>query len=53
VVETARENLVTLPSTAINAQLFNGMVANGDGDLDNSAVISMIEKMSGEDLNIN
>jgi 2-hydroxy-3-oxopropionate reductase len=53
VIETARENLVSLPSAAINAQLFNGMVANGDGDLDNSAVISMIEKMSGEDLSIN
>jgi 2-hydroxy-3-oxopropionate reductase len=48
VMETARENLVALPGTAISAQLFNAMVANGDGDLDNSAVISIIEKLSSE-----
>jgi len=50
VMETARENLVALPSSAIHAQLFNAMVANGDGDLDNSAVISIIEKLSRENL---
>lgn len=50
VMETARENLVALPSSAIHAQLFNAMVAEGGGDLDNSAVISIIEKLSGEEL---
>ena len=52
VMETARENLVSLPSSAINAQLFNAMVADGGGDLDNSAVIAVIEKLTGEELKI-
>ncbi len=50
VMETAREYLVGLPATAVNAQLFNGMVANGEGDLDNSAVVGMIERMSNTTL---
>ncbi len=52
VMETARENLVALPSSAINAQLFNAMVADGEGDLDNSAVIAVIEKLTGEEIKI-
>ena len=52
VMETARESLVALPGSAISAQLFNAMVANNDGDLDNSAVIGIIEKLSNEDLRI-
>ncbi|MEA4812953.1 MAG: NAD(P)-dependent oxidoreductase [Anaerolineaceae bacterium] len=53
VMETAREFLVSVPATAVNTQLFNGMVANGEGDLDNSAVISLIEKLSNETLRAN
>ena len=52
VMETARENLVALPSSAINAQLFNALVADGGGDLDNAAVITVIEKLSGEELKL-
>jgi len=48
VMETAREYEAVLPGTAINAQLFNAMVAAGNGDLDNSAVIQIIEGLNNE-----
>jgi len=41
-----------LPGTALNSQLFNGMVALGEGDLDNSAVIRMLELLNDVDLEI-
>jgi len=47
VLETAREYGVALPTTAVNAQLFNTMSALGMGDLDNSAVIAIIEQLAG------
>jgi len=50
VLETASEYHVNIPATALYTQLYNGMVAIGGGDLDNSAVISMIESMNGEKL---
>ena len=50
VLESAREFGVPLPSTAVNSQLFNAMVANGLGDLDNSAVIEMIERLANTHL---
>lgn len=50
IMDTAREYLVALPGTAVAAQLFNGMVACGEGDLDNSAVIGMLERMNDEPL---
>jgi 2-hydroxy-3-oxopropionate reductase len=53
VLETAREYLVALPGTAVAAQLFNGMVACGEGDLDNSAVIGMLERMNNDTLQVN
>ncbi|HZU87320.1 MAG TPA: NAD(P)-binding domain-containing protein, partial [Anaerolineaceae bacterium] len=37
VLETAREYGIPLPSAALDAQLFNAMIENGLGDLDNSA----------------
>ena len=46
VMETAREYGSPLPSTAVNAQLFNAMVQNGLGDLDNSAVIEILESLA-------
>jgi 3-hydroxyisobutyrate dehydrogenase-like beta-hydroxyacid dehydrogenase len=39
---------VILPSTAVNTQLFNAMVAAGGGDLDNSAVIEVLEGLNNE-----
>ena len=52
VMETAREYGVPLPMTAVNAQLFNAMVSMGLGNLDNSAIISIIEDFAGIDLQI-
>ena len=48
VMETAHDYEVILPSTAVNTQLFNAMVAAGAGDLDNSAVIAVIEGLNNE-----
>ena len=46
VIDTAREYGVALPSTAVNTQLFYAMIEMGMGDLDNSAVIGIIEKFA-------
>ena len=47
VLETAREYGVPLPATAENAQLFNAMLQMGMGELDNSAVVGVIESLAG------
>ncbi len=47
IMETAREYGIPLPSAAIDAQLFSAMLQMGMGDLDNSAVIGVIEAMAG------
>ncbi|GAB4481541.1 MAG: NAD(P)-dependent oxidoreductase [Anaerolineales bacterium] len=47
VLESARAYGVPLPATAENAQLFNAMLQMGMGDLDNSAVIGVLEKLAG------
>jgi len=52
VMDTARDYQAILPGTALNSQLFNGMVALGEGDLDNSAVIRMLELLNDMDLEI-
>ncbi len=48
--ETARENSVPLPATTANAQLFEQMIEMGMGELDNSAVIGVLEKLAGVQL---
>lgn len=50
VMETARDYEAVLPSTALNTQLFNAMVTTGSGDLDNSAVIQILEGLNSEEL---
>ncbi len=50
ILETAREYGIPLPSAAIHAQLYNAMLQNGMGDLDNSAVIGILEKLAGTTL---
>jgi len=50
ILETARDYGVPLPSTAVDAQLFNAMLQNGMGGLDNSAVIGIIEELAGTKL---
>lgn len=47
VLETAREYGIPLPSAALDAQLFRAMLEMGLGELDNSAVIAVIEQMAG------
>lgn len=48
VIDSAREFGVPLPAAGLHTQLFNAMVAQGSGDLDNSAVIEIIEKLANE-----
>ena len=50
VMETARQSLMSLPGTAVSAQLFNALCAMGEGNLDNSAVIRVIELLNNEEL---
>jgi 2-hydroxy-3-oxopropionate reductase len=47
VMDTARQYGVPLPSVAVHAQLFSAMVQMGIGELDNSAVIAVIEELAG------
>jgi 2-hydroxy-3-oxopropionate reductase len=46
VLDTAREYGIPLPSAALDADLFHSMVEKGMGDLDNSAVIGVLEEMA-------
>jgi 2-hydroxy-3-oxopropionate reductase len=50
VMDTAREFGIPLPAAAVHTQLFNAMLEMGMGELDNSAVLGVIEKMAGEAL---
>jgi 2-hydroxy-3-oxopropionate reductase len=50
ILETAREYGIPLPSVAVDAQLYNDMLLNGMGELDNSAVVGMIEEFAGTKL---
>jgi 2-hydroxy-3-oxopropionate reductase len=50
ILETAREYGVPLPSAAVDAQLYNAMLQNGMRDLDNSAVLGVLEQLAGEEL---
>lgn len=47
VMDTAKEYGIPLPSAATDTQLFRALVENGKGDLDNSAVITVLEQLSG------
>jgi 2-hydroxy-3-oxopropionate reductase len=50
VMETAHEYGLSLPSAAGNTRLFEEMIELGMGELDNSAVIGVIEKLAGINL---
>ena len=50
VLETARQYGIPLPSAAVDAQLYNSMLQIGMGELDNSAVLGIIERLAGIDL---
>ena len=50
ILETAHQYGIPLPSAAVDAQLFNAMLEMGLGDLDNSAVLSIIETLANTKL---
>jgi 2-hydroxy-3-oxopropionate reductase len=50
ILETAQEYNIPVPSTAENAKLFQQMIELGMGDLDNSAVVGVIEKLAGVEI---
>jgi 2-hydroxy-3-oxopropionate reductase len=52
VIDTAREYGIPLPSAAVHAQLFNAMLEMGMRELDNSAVLGVIENLAGEKLKL-
>ena len=47
ILETARQYGIPLPSAAVDAQLFNAMLELGMGELDNSAVLGVLEMLAG------
>jgi len=47
ILETAREYGIPLPSAAVDAQLFNAMLEMGMAELDNSAVLGVLEALAG------
>ena len=47
ILETANEYGIPLPSATVDAQLYNAMLQKGMGELDNSAVVGIIEEMAG------
>jgi 2-hydroxy-3-oxopropionate reductase len=46
VIETAREYGIPLPSAAVDAQLYNAMVAKQLGSQDNSAILAILEMLA-------
>ena len=50
VMETAREYGIPLPSATENTKLFQQMIDMGMGELDNSAVVGVIEHLAGAKL---
>lgn len=52
VMETAKEYGIPLPSCAIDQQLYQSMLQNNLGNLDNSAIISVFENLANENLKI-
>jgi 2-hydroxy-3-oxopropionate reductase len=47
VLDTAREYGIQIPSTQENTKLFEKMIEMGMGELDNSAVVGVIEELAG------
>lgn len=50
VMDTARTYGIPLPATAVNTQLFEAMLEMGMRELDNSAVVGVLEALSGSKL---
>lgn len=50
VMETAKEYGIPVPAAAVNTQLFNAMLEMGMAELDNSAVVGVIETLANTKL---
>jgi 2-hydroxy-3-oxopropionate reductase len=50
IMDTARQYGIPLPSAAVDSQLFNAMLEMGMGNLDNSAVLGVIETLASAKL---
>jgi 2-hydroxy-3-oxopropionate reductase len=50
VMDTAREYGIPLPGAAVHTQLFNAMLSMGFSELDNSAVLAVIESLANTTL---
>ena len=50
VIDTAREYGVPLPSAGLHTQLYGSMLQMGLSEMDNSAVIGVIEKLADTNL---
>ena len=50
VMETAKEYDIPISSTIENTKLFQQMIDDGMGELDNSAVVGVIEKLAGVEI---
>src|SRR4030042_1193052 len=50
IMDTSREYGIPLPSAALAAQLFNAMLEMGMGELDNSAVLGVLEALANTNL---
>src|SRR4030042_196922 len=50
IMDTSREYGIPLPSAALDAQLFNAMLEMGMGELDNSAVLGVLEALANTNL---
>lgn len=50
VLETAREYGIPISATEENTQFFQQMIEQGMGELDNSAVVGVIEKLAGVEI---
>ncbi len=48
VLQTARSMGVSVPSTAIAQEFYNSLAGQGCGDLDNSALVQVLEKLAGK-----
>jgi len=46
ILNTARELGVALPVSANITEMMNGLIANGSGDLDHSAFVTLLEKLA-------
>ena len=52
VLDTARTYGVPLPSAAVHTQLYADMLEMGMGNLDNSAIIGVLERLAGVELDV-